>query len=93
MVVGLAWLLIIFVTVMLMATAAEPHEGKGYRHATGTIGPIIYVSRCEAGVQVWGLDKNMDGQIDQCKAVIFNHGKLHVRDAAVSSDGKGCSCD
>ena len=59
------------------------------KHAQGTIGPAISGRYCST-TQVWALDKDGDGEVDECVQLIFTHDKLHVKSIPITN-GK-CEC-
>ena len=80
---------LIIICAVLIPALGFSHEGHGFKHAQGTIGPAISGRYCST-TQVWALDKDGDGEVDECVQLIFTHDKLHVKSIPITN-GK-CEC-
>ena len=84
-------LTILLFLCLIMPPNALAHETHGWKHADGTTGPAISGRYCEGGLtQVWEIDKDDDGVVDECLNLIFTHEKLHIK-IIVMKDGV-CKC-
>lgn len=60
------------------------HETDGFKHLDGDrrIGPGIIGARwCKQSqtYQVWSVDTNRDGEVDECAMVFGSHNKIHYK--------------
>jgi hypothetical protein len=76
------------------------HENEMFKHIgeEGT-GAQVLVKRCPS-LTVLGIDNDNDGEIDQCKGIIYTHELLHKAAfrMTMTQDGNGnakfgCSCE
>jgi hypothetical protein len=77
---------------LLSNCSALAHSERGFTHVVETTGPCIKMfNKCDYETQLWGIDWNSDGVIDECKELILIHGKLHERVSAPSGHNE-CTC-
>jgi hypothetical protein len=80
-------MILLFLSVHIPGNA---HQTHGWKHAEGKIGPAISGRYCPDLTQVWEIDKNEDGVMDECVNLLFTHERIHVKKIFIK-DGK-CEC-
>jgi hypothetical protein len=95
-IVGIIFLVGVFTLFCwsFMEIMANAHEGHGFKHMSGGSGPIISSRYCPGSMtQMWYIDKDHDGKVDECKIIFFNHEKIHVKEVPVVKDGCVCPAE
>ena len=69
----------------LFLASATAHESDGYKHAVGKIGPCIGGRYCGGLSQVWKIDKDGDGIVDDCLHIIYTHEKTHIKSLPITN--------
>jgi hypothetical protein len=75
---------------LLVHIPGSAHQTHGWKHATGTIGPAISGRYCSDMTQVWEIDKDEDGVMDECVNLLFTHERIHVKKIVIINDK--CEC-